>query len=348
MKRAWILLAVVIALVALAANALGAYVYFYDASHSDRIAKGVTIAGIDVGGLRADAARERVRQRLVPDLHRRFLLASDDRRFWIKPSRVGLRVDVDRMVTDAVRASRDGNLVDRFMREYRHRPLHRNIPLRIAYRQAAVRQIVARVARTLHEDPKEARIRASSTALTLTRSREGRAVRQEVLRRTIERRLVDPHALHYVRIQSLPVHPKVTTDSLIAQYPAFITVSRPLKELRLFQNLKLAKIYRIAVGRQGLETPAGLYTIDDKQVNPSWHVPNSAWAGELAGQVIPPGPDDPIKARWMGFYNGAGIHGTDEVSSLGTAASHGCIRMSIPDVEQLYDLVPLHTPIYVG
>ena len=83
-------------------------------------------------------------------------------------------------------------------------------------------------------------------------------------------------------------------------------------------------------------------------MNPSWHVPNSSWAGALAGRVIPPGPDDPIKARWLGFYNGAGIHGTDEISSLGTAASHGCIRMSIPDVEQLYPLVPLHTPIYVG
>jgi len=110
----------------------------------------------------------------------------------------------------------------------------------------------------------------------------------------------------------------------------------------------VSRTYTIAVGRQGLETPAGQYEINDRQVNPSWHVPNSSWAGALAGRVIPPGPDDPIKARWLGFYNGAGIHGTDEISSLGTAASHGCIRMSIPDVEQLYPLVPLHTPIYVG
>jgi lipoprotein-anchoring transpeptidase ErfK/SrfK len=102
------------------------------------------------------------------------------------------------------------------------------------------------------------------------------------------------------------------------------------------------------VGQAGLETPAGQYTIDDKQVNPSWHVPDSPWAGDLAGQVIPPGPEDPIKARWMGFYSGAGIHGTDEVSSLGTAASHGCVRMAIPDVIALYPQVPLGTPIYIG
>ena len=67
----------------------------------------------------------------------------------------------------------------------------------------------------------------------------------------------------------------------------------------------------------------------------------------LAGRVIPPGPSDPIKARWMGFWDGAGIHGTEETWSIGHAASHGCIRMTIADVEQLYPLVPLGTPIYV-
>ena len=126
-----------------------------------------------------------------------------------------------------------------------------------------------------------------------------------------------------------------------------ITVDRNTKTLRLFQHLKPVRSYTIAVGQAGLETPAGLYHVQDKQVNPSWHVPNSAWAGSLAGQVIPPGPSDPIKARWMGIFNGAGIHGTDELSSLGTAASHGCIRMAIPDVISLYDVTPLHAPVYI-
>ena len=142
--------------------------------------------------------------------------------------------------------------------------------------------------------------------------------------------------------------PKVTTSKLAAKYPAYIIVDRSNHVLRFYQHLQLSKTYPIAVGMQGLETPAGTYTIDDKQVNPAWHVPDSPWAGSLAGQVIPPGPADPLKARWMGFYNGAGVHGTDDVASLGTAASHGCIRMAIPDVIELYDQVPLGTPIYIG
>ena len=142
--------------------------------------------------------------------------------------------------------------------------------------------------------------------------------------------------------------PKVTVHDLIKKYPNYIIVNRNAFQLRYYHNLKLTKSYPIAVGMQGLETPSGLYDIQWKQTNPSWYVPNSAWAGSLAGRVIPPGPDDPIKARWMGFWNGAGIHGTEETWSLGSAASHGCIRMSIPDVIELYDLVPMNTPIYVG
>ena len=127
-------------------------------------------------------------------------------------------------------------------------------------------------------------------------------------------------------------------------------IDRKAFTLRFFSHLKPARTYPIAVGRQGLETPAGLYDVQWKQTNPSWYVPNSAWAGKLAGKVIPPGPDDPIKARWMAFNGGAGIHGIDpsEYSSIGHDASHGCVRMRIPDVIDLYDRSPVGTPVFVA
>ena len=59
-------------------------------------------------------------------------------------------------------------------------------------------------------------------------------------------------------------------------------------------------------------------------------------------------PSNPIKARWMGIYDGAGIHGTDAEHSIGTAASHGCIRMRIAEVKELYDQVPVGTPVYIA
>jgi lipoprotein-anchoring transpeptidase ErfK/SrfK len=119
-------------------------------------------------------------------------------------------------------------------------------------------------------------------------------------------------------------------------------------QLRLYKKLQLVKAYSVAVGAVGFDTPAGLYHIQNKAVDPTWNVPNSAWAGDLAGKSIPPGPDNPLKARWMGIFDGAGIHGTDETYSLGSAASHGCLRMAVPDVIELYDQVPVGTPIYIA
>jgi lipoprotein-anchoring transpeptidase ErfK/SrfK len=152
-----------------------------------------------------------------------------------------------------------------------------------------------------------------------------------------------------VAVRTSAVKPKVSTGSLARQFPTVILVDRNRFTLRLFKGLKLKKTYNVAVGQIGLETPAGLYHVQNKAVDPAWHVPNSAWAGSLAGQVIPAGdPGNPIKARWMGIFDGAGIHGTSEDGSIGSAASHGCIRMHIPDVEELYDQVEVGAPVYIA
>jgi lipoprotein-anchoring transpeptidase ErfK/SrfK len=145
------------------------------------------------------------------------------------------------------------------------------------------------------------------------------------------------------------VKPSVTTATVAQQYPTYLTLDRSTYQLKLWKNLELEKTYTVAVGQVGLETPAGLYSIQDKQVDPAWHVPNSDWAGDLAGQVIPGGTaENPLKARWMGIFNGAGIHGTSDEASLGSAASHGCVRMAVTDVIDLYDRVDVGTPIYIG
>jgi lipoprotein-anchoring transpeptidase ErfK/SrfK len=161
------------------------------------------------------------------------------------------------------------------------------------------------------------------------------------------RHLVDPSTPRTIGAPTRAVAPHLTSGELAQRYSSYIVVDRGPFQLKYYRHLKLAKTYRIAVGQQGLETPAGLYDIQSKQVNPVWQVPNSPWAGALAGRTIPPGPEDPLKARWMGFDGSAGIHGTEDVSSLGTAASHGCIRMAVPDVEQLYAKVQVHTPVYI-
>jgi lipoprotein-anchoring transpeptidase ErfK/SrfK len=179
-------------------------------------------------------------------------------------------------------------------------------------------------------------------------ARTGTTVDLPRLRVEVGRALTNPTSKRLIEAPVRTVAPSVTSRQLATKYPAYIIIDRPAFKLYFYQHLRLTHTYPIAVGMAGLQTPPGLHHILDKQVNPAWHVPHSAWAGSLAGKVIPPGPQDPLVARWMAIDTvGDGIHGTDEPWSIGSAASHGCIRMLVPDVIQLYSMTPLGTPVWV-
>ncbi|HZS24831.1 MAG TPA: L,D-transpeptidase family protein [Gaiellaceae bacterium] len=349
-RRVWIVGGVSLTMLAVAVSAAAAYAYVWDHDRADTIAKGVTIAGIDVGGLRAHAAEALVAARVSAHLRSPVRLVRGDHVFVIRPSRAGVRVEVARMVADAVAASRRGSLWHRVVRAIRGTRVDVDIPLRAGVSQAHVARVVRGVARVLDRRPTDARLVPTglATGIRVVKSRWGLAVDRPKLTALLTQSLIDLDGKTELTVPIDPLKPRLGLRGLERRYGTYILVSRETFTLRLYKRLKLVKTYHVAVGMQGLETPAGQYEINDKQIDPSWHVPLSPWAGDLAGRVIPPGPDDPIKARWMGFFDGAGIHGTDEISSIGSAASHGCIRMTIPDVEDLYPRVPLHTPIYVG
>jgi lipoprotein-anchoring transpeptidase ErfK/SrfK len=342
-SKSFIAVAVLLTALLVAAGA----VYAYDSSRSDVIAKGVSVGGVDVGGLKANAAKAKLRDRLLRPLARPVVATWHKRHFTLTPAAARVGVNIDRSVDAALERSREGGIIGRTFRGLTGSTLSADLRVRVTYDRAAVRRLVKHVQAKLDRAPVDATVSFAGGAISKRPSVTGREVAATRLRRALKRELVSPTADRSVAVQVRHLEPKVTTGDLASQYPSLIIVNRSAFTLHLYHDLQPVRDYRIAVGRVGLETPAGLYHIQDKQVDPSWHVPNSAWAGDLAGKVIPPGPDDPIKARWMGIYNGAGIHGTDELASLGTAASHGCIRMAIPDVEDLYDRVSVGTPVYI-
>jgi lipoprotein-anchoring transpeptidase ErfK/SrfK len=348
--RTWIAAGSLLALCGVALSAGGAYAYYFDSTRTDVIAVGVQIAGVDVGGLHAAQARELLADRLTDRLRRSVTIVAGAHRFIVHPRSAGVRVGIAEMVDAAVQASRRGNLAHRFFRDVGGQPLPEAIPLQAGLSRDYVSLLIDRVARAIDRPAHDARVVPTTlaTGLHIIPSQPGLAVKRPQLEHELTNALLSFDGPRTLTVPTRSVHPHWWTSTIKRRYGTYVLVSRETFTLRLYKNLKLVKTYRIAVGRAGLETPAGEYTINDKQVNPSWHVPLSSWAGSLAGRIIPPGPDDPIKSRWLGFFDGAGIHGTVDTWSIGTAASHGCIRMTIPDVEDLYPRVPLQTPIYVG
>jgi lipoprotein-anchoring transpeptidase ErfK/SrfK/methionine-rich copper-binding protein CopC len=125
-----------------------------------------------------------------------------------------------------------------------------------------------------------------------------------------------------------------------------IIIDRSERKLYLYDGDTLVKTYRVAVGQPQYPTPTGSYRIINKTRNPTWTPPPSPWADGL--EPVPPGPDNPLGTRWMGLSAPhVGIHGTYASSSIGTAASHGCIRMHVRDAEDLFDRVYVGTPVKI-
>jgi lipoprotein-anchoring transpeptidase ErfK/SrfK len=339
-------IAVVVAVLVVVVGAVGAYAY--DSSQKDKIADGVQIAGVDVGGLSEDEATILVRRRLLAPLRQSLRVSFDGQSWKLPGARLKVRADVDQAVEEAVAESQEGGFPGRLVRYVTGGEVTKSISPRVDYSERAINRFVRRVAEKINREPRNADVEPSAASLEVVAGRNGRKLRDNQLTNDLNAAVLSATAPHTIVAEVHSTKPEVTKQEVAAEYPSYLTLDRGSFTLRLWEHLKLAKTYTVAVGQEGLETPEGLYAIEEKEENPSWHVPDSAWAGDLAGQVIPPGPADPIKARWMAIYEGAGIHGTEEIESLGSAASHGCVRMSIPDVEELYDRVEVGTPIFIG
>jgi L,D-transpeptidase catalytic domain/Putative peptidoglycan binding domain len=339
-------IAVIVAAVLLVV-AVGA-AYAYDSSQKDKIADGVTIAGVDVGGMDEEEAAAVVRRKLLAPLRHSLTVAFDGQTWKLPGQKLKIRANIDSAVEEAVDDSQEGGFPGRLVRYVTSGEVDEQIAPQVAYSKRAINRFVRRVAEEIDREPENADVEAGPDGLEVVAGQDGRKLRDNLLEKDLEGAVLSADAPHRITVRVHATKPEVTKSEVAAQYPSYLTLDRGTFTLRLWQHLKLAKEYTVAVGMEGLETPEGLYAIQEKEENPVWHVPTSAWAGSLAGQTIPPGPSNPIKARWMGIFEGAGIHGTEETESLGTAGSHGCIRMAIPDVEELYDLVEVGTPIFIG
>ena len=284
-------------------------VYWWDSEHKETIAEGVTIGGVDVGGLEAPAARSQVRTNLITPLAKPVVVRYEEEGFKLTPNEADVRADVDGMVDEALRVSQEGGLPARAWRGLTGGEVDHAVRPKLVYDHGEVDHFISHITGKLEREPVDASIDPSGGSLEPVASVTGLKVDESTLRRDVEAALLDP-ADRTVEPRTKKVEPEVTTSELAEQYPTYVVVDRASFELRLYRNLELEKTYTVAIGAVGYDTPTGLYSIQSKQVDPVWSVPDSGWAGELAGQTIPPGPENPLKARWMGIYDGAGIHGT--------------------------------------
>jgi lipoprotein-anchoring transpeptidase ErfK/SrfK len=295
---------------------------------------GATIARVDVAGLDQAGAKAKVQATLAPVWERPITVRVGAADQQVTTAQLGFAIDYDGMVTQA------------FDTASHHKPVH--IKLRKTIASKALSAAIAKLGKPFYKAPRDARVKLGVRKIVRIHGRYGHGIVAEKLRQKLIDELRRPTPTRLVETAVHRLRPAVSVKQLARKYATYVSVDRGNFKLRLFKRLRLVKTYPIAVGQAGLETPPGLRHVLDKQVNPTWHVPNSPWAGSLAGQVIPPSdPRDPLKARLLDLGDGFAIHGTAEDWSIGTRASHGCIRMHVSDVIALYPRVPVGTPVLI-
>ena len=348
MLRRFFAIAVLVCLLC-AGGAVGTLAWA-DKQAGGRIAQGVTVEGVDVGGLTVAQARARLQRRIADPAQEPVVVTLDGRPRSLDARKAGVQPDVAGAAMQAAAAGRDDGFISRGLRELRGDRVEADIPLPVRIKRAEVRRFVDGLAKAADRPATDAGFSVSVESVGITEAKPGRRLAaRETLTRQVETALQAPGSHRDLRARTEPVQPKVTADELRRQSPTVVTVSRAGRTIRVFEGGKVVKTYKAAVGEPKYPTPTGQFSVQSMQKNPSWNVPNSEWAGDLAGKTIPGGdPDNPLVARWIGFSGSVGFHGTKEAGSLGQAASHGCVRMDPADVKDLFERVQVGTTVYVG
>jgi lipoprotein-anchoring transpeptidase ErfK/SrfK len=291
------------------------------AGPSRSIQRDVKIAGVNMGGLDSEQARQQVIARFAAPL--RFRMR--DQRWSVPTSRLGLAISAGDAVSEAFRA-RPGDDVDVHVEVDRTQIQNYVLALEERFGRPAKN---ATLLGLVHGRP------------AISNSSWGRAVRKRTMTDAITRTLKS-------RIRPrlpLVMRPEKPTRSR-AKFGPIVVIHRGTNRLDLFAGTRRVRKFRVATGQAQYPTPTGLFHIVDLQENPWWRPPDSDWAKGL--KPIPPGPGNPLGTRWMGISSpGVGMHGTPDPASIGYSASHGCIRMLIPEAAWLFDHVRIGAPVLI-
>ena len=292
-----------------------------------RIAQGVTISGIHVGGLAYGPAYSAVSVEFRSPL----VLRLGDRVFTVSPWKLGAKPFIGPAVSRALKAA-PGTAVKLVVDVKGKKVADYVDSLRKRYdREVSDAHVVLRALKPFVVPE----VQGSSI---------GRAAAIKALVLALQRTQRGPLA-----VPARVVEPGVKASS----FGPIIVIRRDSKWLYLYRQVSTGKPpvywrrFEVATGQAIYPTPTGSFDIVNMQRDPWWYPPPDApWA--KGAQPIPPGPGNPLGTRWMGLSApGVGIHGTPDPASLGYSASHGCIRMFIPSAEWLFDHVELGTPVII-
>lgn len=326
----------------------GAAAVQWDKRIQKKVPKGVTAGGIDLSNLTMPEAAERLSHMTSLKQSKAVKVTSGEKQWSLGPKTAQVKFSTNETLQKVRALNYQGSAFSRIKRQLTGGSIAEEVPLTSSYSSAAATAFVERVAKDVDRSPKNADINFSGGRFVVVKSQSGKTLDRKALTSEVKKALQSPGNSEGITAKVKTVPAQVGDSQVKQRFQTVLVANRNTFKLTVYKNLKVSKTYGISVGAEGHSTPPGRYSIASKDPNPAWHVPNSKWAGKLAGTVVPAGdPKNPIKARWLGIAAGVGIHGTSDGSSIGRAASHGCLRMHVPDVIDLYPRIPVGAPIWI-
>jgi lipoprotein-anchoring transpeptidase ErfK/SrfK len=342
-RRAWKIVGAAIGVLTVISAGSAFAAYRYDLAASERILPGIRIGGMAVGDMTRDEALRAVRELAEQTLYDPLVIRAAGHSWIVTPAALGMRADVEGAVDLALAISEDMSLLARVYHRIRDVPVEGSVDLTFATERAGVEAFVRQAYDEVAVPAVNARFALVDDELVLRRSRTGQELAVGVATDRILAALDGRADEVDVRVRT--VEPEVTTASLGRS----IVVDLSDNQLYLYEGLKVVTDYPVATAAAGYVTPVGNWRVVDKRENPTWYNPAlDSWGADLP-RVIPPGPGNPLGTRAL-YLNAPGIriHGTYNTSSIGTYASHGCIRMYISDSEELFGLVDTGTRVIIA
>jgi len=284
------------------------------------IAAGVTIGGVPVGGMTAADAYDAVDQSFSQPL----LLVVRRHRLAPEPAQLGTSARIGEAVARAGSALPGAQ-----------------IPLAVSVKHARVRAYLRVVAKRFDVQPLDAQLYLRNLRPWIAKPVVGLELYRGRAEAAIAGALV-ANKRGPLRLSQKVVPPTTTR----ANFGPVIVIRRASNRLHVYRGMRPWRVFPVATGQASYPTPLGRFRIVVKWRNPWWYPPNSSWAQGL--KPVPPGPGNPLGTRWMGLSApGVGIHGTPDAASIGYSASHGCIRMRIPEAEWLFRHVRVGTTVFI-
>lgn len=330
-----------IALVCLAASVVVSFAVVEDHIDGDVLLPGADVYGVDCGGYRTKVATAMVADKVAAPLLKPLVVEYGGRRFTLATAQMAT-VDSAGMVRAAhALAYRRNNYFRRAYHRVFANPFPVRVGLRFRYRDNRVQVFVKRLKRIIDRPGIDAQQLVVGKRIMITPAQSRREVNLGITRKLIREAL--PEGKRRLAPVVKETAPAKTRDS----FGMAILVVKSERRLYLFDKDKLVKTYPVAIGTPGHPTPSGDWHIVNKRFMPTWINPGSGWAAGMPAR-IPPGYNNPLGTRALDLdASGIRIHGTASVSSVGTAASHGCMRMYMPDIEDLFERVEIGTPVFV-